>query len=83
MANNASAVVEPTTLTDYFIQENGVSFAGRHLLVDLWNAENLTDIPLYRDIPAQGRRSCRCDGPWRPSASVLGFRRRVGGADPR
>ena len=44
MANNASAAVEPVDLTDYFIEENGVTFAGRHLLVDLWGAEHLTDI---------------------------------------
>lgn len=44
MANNASAAVEPVVLTDYFIEENGVTFAGRHLLVDLWDAEHLTDI---------------------------------------
>jgi len=44
MANNATAVLEPTALTDYFIHKNGVSFAGRHLLADLWDADNLTDI---------------------------------------
>ncbi|MBT3401201.1 MAG: adenosylmethionine decarboxylase [Rhodospirillaceae bacterium] len=44
MANNASAAVEPAPLTDYFVHENGVTFAGRHLLVDLWDAEHLTDI---------------------------------------
>jgi S-adenosylmethionine decarboxylase len=64
MANNASAVVEPTTLTDYFIQENGVSFAGRHLLVDLWNAENLTDIPF---IETSLRKAAEAAG-----ATVLG-----------
>lgn len=44
MANQATAVLETPALTDYFIHENGVSFAGRHLLVDLWDAEQLTDI---------------------------------------
>ncbi len=44
MANNATAAVEPVGLTDYFVQEDGVTFAGRHMLVDLWGAENLTDI---------------------------------------
>ncbi|MEP4379557.1 MAG: adenosylmethionine decarboxylase [Alphaproteobacteria bacterium] len=44
MAINASAAAEPAELTDYFIHENGVTFAGRHLLVDLWGAEHLTDI---------------------------------------
>jgi S-adenosylmethionine decarboxylase len=44
MANNTSAAVEPVDLTDYFIHEDGVAFAGRHLLIDLWDAEHLTDI---------------------------------------
>jgi hypothetical protein len=38
MANNASAAVESAPLTDYFVHENGETFAGRHLLVDLWDA---------------------------------------------
>jgi S-adenosylmethionine decarboxylase len=28
---------------DYFVQKNGVKFAGTHLLVDLWGASNLSD----------------------------------------
>lgn len=44
MAKQATAVLETPALTDYFIHENGVSFAGRHLLVDLWDARQLTDI---------------------------------------
>ncbi len=28
---------------DYFVQKDGVKFAGTHLLLDLWGAENLTD----------------------------------------
>lgn len=44
MANQTTAVLETPALTDYFIHENGVSFAGRHLLVDLWDARQLTDI---------------------------------------
>ena len=28
---------------DYFVERNGVHFAGTHLLVDLWGAANLTD----------------------------------------
>ena len=29
--------------TDYFITKNGQTFAGFHLLIELWDAENLTD----------------------------------------
>ena len=28
---------------DYFVEKNGVHFAGTHLLIDLWGAANLTD----------------------------------------
>jgi S-adenosylmethionine decarboxylase len=28
---------------DYFVEKNGVKFAGTHLLVDLWGATNLCD----------------------------------------
>ncbi len=28
---------------DYFVTRDGVKFAGAHLLLDLWGAENLTD----------------------------------------
>lgn len=28
---------------DYFVTRDGVRFAGTHLLIDLWDAENLTD----------------------------------------
>lgn len=31
---------------DYFIERNGVRYAGTHLLIDLWGAENLDDIDL-------------------------------------
>src|ERR1700678_3298057 len=28
---------------DYFVQKDGVTFAGTHLLLDLWGASDLTD----------------------------------------
>lgn len=31
---------------DYFIERNGVKFAGMHLLIDLWGAENLDDLEI-------------------------------------
>nr|WP_041794667.1 adenosylmethionine decarboxylase [Pararhodospirillum photometricum] len=31
---------------DHFITENGLTFAGRHLILDLWNATGLDDIDL-------------------------------------
>jgi S-adenosylmethionine decarboxylase len=34
---------------DYFVEKDGVKFAGTHLLIDLWGATNLTD-PATIDI---------------------------------
>ncbi|WP_262027012.1 adenosylmethionine decarboxylase [Microvirga sp. Mcv34] len=31
---------------DHFIQRDGMLFAGTHLIVDLWHASNLDDLPL-------------------------------------
>lgn len=33
----------PEEPKDYFVERDGVKFAGTHLLVDLWGAKNLTD----------------------------------------
>jgi S-adenosylmethionine decarboxylase len=33
----------PEVQKDYFVEKDGVKFAGTHLLVDLWGAKNLTD----------------------------------------
>ncbi len=40
-----AAGVDHTTVVDkdYFIERDGVKFAGMHLLVDLWDAQNLAD----------------------------------------
>jgi S-adenosylmethionine decarboxylase len=37
---------------DYFVEKNGVKYAGTHLLLDLWGATNLSD-------PATIDRACR------------------------
>lgn len=29
---------------DYFIEENGLRYAGRHLILDIWNAERLDEL---------------------------------------
>ena len=34
---------------DYFVQKDGVKFAGTHLLIDLWGATNLAD-PEHIDV---------------------------------
>lgn len=41
---------------DYFVERNGVKFAGVHLLVDLWGAANLDDIEIVRDALEESAR---------------------------
>src|SRR5689334_8282713 len=33
-----------TVQKDYFVEKDGEKFAGTHLLIDLWGAQNLTDL---------------------------------------
>lgn len=33
-----------TTTADHFIQRNGIEFAGTHLILDLWGAQQLDDL---------------------------------------
>ena len=40
------AQAEQTTAKDYFVERNGVKFAGTHLLVELWGAKNLGDLAI-------------------------------------
>ena len=35
---------ESESRTDYFVQKDGVAYAGTHLLVELWDATNLSDV---------------------------------------
>jgi S-adenosylmethionine decarboxylase len=39
---------------DHFIERNGIKFAGTHLLVELWDAENLGDL----DLTDRALREC-------------------------
>jgi len=46
---------EPTAeAQDHFIHRNGLEFAGTHLLIDFWGAENLTEL----DIMETAFRKC-------------------------
>ncbi len=35
--------IEDANCKDYFVEKDGMKFAGMHLLVDLWGARNLSD----------------------------------------
>ena len=47
-----------TSGADYFVERDGVSFAGLHLLIDLWGARNLDDEAVIRDALAQSSEAC-------------------------
>ncbi len=34
---------------DYFVQKDGLVFAGTHLIIDLWDADNLNNAPLIEE----------------------------------
>ncbi len=42
--NVSEPTAAPERASDYFVQRDGVCFAGMHLLVDLWQAERLDDV---------------------------------------
>ena len=41
--NQTSSALRIEVQKDYFVEKDGVKFAGTHLLVDLWGATNLCD----------------------------------------
>lgn len=38
--------IKPETRKDYFTEKDGHIFAGTHLIVDIWDASNLSDLKL-------------------------------------
>ncbi|VAX00122.1 S-adenosylmethionine decarboxylase proenzyme, prokaryotic class 1B [hydrothermal vent metagenome] len=44
---------------DYFITHNDTEYAGCHLLIDLWQAKNLTDLALVESSLRQCVVACR------------------------
>jgi len=50
-------------LNDYFVEKDGVRFAGTHLLVDMWGASNLTDIGVIEEAV--------CDAATAANATIL------------
>jgi S-adenosylmethionine decarboxylase len=47
-ANHAGAEVEDRR-HDYFVERNGLRYAGSHLIIDLWDARHLDDIEVVED----------------------------------
>ena len=55
----AAACHSPQVLPDHFVTRNGVTFAGTHLIADLWGAQRLDDrdlieATLHRMVDAAG-----------------------------
>jgi S-adenosylmethionine decarboxylase len=44
---------------DYFVERDGVRFAGLHLLVELWEAEGLDDPRAINDILCRAAEACQ------------------------
>jgi S-adenosylmethionine decarboxylase len=43
---------------DYFVERDGVRFAGMHLLIDMWGATHLTDIEVIRSTLIRAVEAC-------------------------
>jgi S-adenosylmethionine decarboxylase len=57
---NAPAVThgESPDQKDYFVERNGVKFAGTHLLIDFWQADNLNNIDLIEQALRESVDAC-------------------------
>ena len=45
-----SEALQTEETKDYFVEKNGIRFAGTHLIIDLWGATNLDDPALIDEI---------------------------------
>jgi S-adenosylmethionine decarboxylase len=43
---------------DYFVEKNGLKFAGTHLIVDLWGASNLSDSETVETMLKEAAETC-------------------------
>ncbi|MEW5705044.1 MAG: adenosylmethionine decarboxylase [Pseudomonadota bacterium] len=46
-----------TPVVDYFIQRNGMAYAGTHLLLDFWGCENLDRLDIIETALREGART--------------------------
>lgn len=55
----AHALLAKDERLDHFVREkDGVMFAGRHFIIDVWGAEGLDDIDLMRNFLLSGTEKC-------------------------
>src|SRR5262245_42394086 len=43
---------------DYFVQKDGKTFAGSHILIDLWGAKNLDNVKMIEDALREATAVC-------------------------
>ena len=55
---NLAAITERTDTEEFCIFENGIKFAGRHLIIELWKAKHLTDPVRIREILIKAIKNC-------------------------
>ncbi len=44
LSDTAAETAQPAEIKDYFVERDGLVFAGSHIIVDLWGAQGLTDV---------------------------------------
>lgn len=42
--------MEDNEIKDYFVTKNGITFAGTHLIIDMWGVDRLDDIAYMEEI---------------------------------
>ncbi len=52
------ALGEEAHVADYFVERDGVRFAGLHLLIDMWGARHLDDETAIRNALTQAVAAC-------------------------
>ena len=45
-SNFSGTIKKSVAAKDYFVEKNGIRFAGAHLLIEFWEANNLKDLSL-------------------------------------
>lgn len=54
---NPARHVEPDAMRDYLVREDGETFAGRHYLIDFWDADHLNDGSAIEDAMNEAARA--------------------------
>jgi S-adenosylmethionine decarboxylase len=58
ISNGASPEPEAGSAPDYFVERDGIRFAGMHLLIDMWGADALDNESVIREALTQATEAC-------------------------